>query len=174
MTTMETGKTYKIVNIGIVDLGTPKGCELFCKIELNGKRLSITGVEGPLPSGNCRGSCGQIDMHEWNFKKLHKGWTLSLVRKFRDVWKRWHLNDMKAGTPKQEQAVKEWLDAGNKYEYQSVRSMLDRLNLLIDESYIHNGKPYEYGTAWLVEELPDSVISFLVSLPKASKEPAWV
>ena len=55
--------TKKIVNIGIVDIGSPKGAELFCKIKIAEGRLSISGVEGPTQSGNCRGSAGQIVMH---------------------------------------------------------------------------------------------------------------
>ena len=52
--------------------------------------------------------------------------------------------------------------------------MLEERGLLVDESFIHNGNPYKYGTAWLKEELPDSVVSFLASLPDAEKKPAWV
>jgi hypothetical protein len=165
----------KIVNLGIVDIGGRKGANLYCKIQFEeNKRLSISGVEGPLPSGNCLGSCGQIDMHEWKFKKLHSGWTPSLVNKFREVWKNWHLNDMKAGSPNQEKAIKEWLSTGAKYSYEGACEMLKSKGLLEDSAYIHEGKPYRYGSAWLSAEVPSEVISFLASLPKSKNQPAWV
>lgn len=49
-----------------VRLGTTKlwkrNANVFCKIQFVDGKLSITGVEGPLKSGNCLGSCGQIVM----------------------------------------------------------------------------------------------------------------
>ena len=164
----------KIINIGIVDLGGSKGGQLFCNIELKEGRLSISGVEAPLPSGNARGSCGQIVMHEWNFKKLHKGWTPALVSKFRKTWDKYHLNDMKAGSPRQELAINAWKLGGATYEYKAACEMLAQLGLLEDQDYIHEGKPYKYGSAWLRCEIPNEVISFLASLPKSENQPAWV
>jgi len=164
----------KIINIGIVDLGGSKGGQLFCNIELKEGRLSISGVEAPLPSGNARGSCGQIVMHEWNFKKLHKGWTPALVSKFRKTWDKYHLNDMKAGSPRQEIAIKAWELGGAKYDYTAACAMLKELGLLEDSEYLHEGKPYKYGSAWLKTEIPTEVISFLASLPKSENQPAWV
>jgi hypothetical protein len=78
---------------------------IFAKIELTEDgRLSISGVVGPRENGNCAGSCGQIVM---SFKEYDKrghmslselrpanGWTRPMIRKFFDVWDRWHLNDM--------------------------------------------------------------------------------
>ena len=172
---METLNTFaKVVNPGIVDIGRAKGANLYCKIELNDGKLSISGVEGPLPSGNALGSCGQIDMHPWNFKKLNKGWTPSLVNKFRKTWSEWHLNDMVAGSPKQELAINAWKLGGANYEYKAACAMLEKLGILEDDSYIYEGKPYKYGSAWLRKELPNEVISFLASLPKSENQPAWI
>ena len=164
----------KIINIGVVDLGGSKGGQLFCSIELKEGRLSISGVEAPLPSGNARGSCGQIVMHEWKFKKLHKGWTPALVSKFRKTWDKYHLNDMQAGSPRQELAINAWKLGGATYEYKAACEMLAQLGLLEDQDYIHEGKPYKYGSAWLKTEIPTEVISFLASLPKSENQPAWV
>ena len=164
----------KIVNIGTVDIGGSKGAALFCKIELNNGKLSISGVEGPLPSGNARGSCGQIVMSDWRMKSYSQGWNASLVKKFRKTWQEWHLNDMVAGSPMQEMAIKAWKLGGATYEYKAAREMLEKLGILHDESYIHNGKPYEYGTAWLSKEIPSDVIAFLESLPTTEKQPAWI
>jgi hypothetical protein len=70
----------------------------FCKIVFDGSRLSISGVEGPLQSGNCRGGCGQIDMHadQWRFAEYAPGWSAETVARFVAVWGEWHLNDLRA------------------------------------------------------------------------------
>jgi hypothetical protein len=44
-------KIDKVVRPG----GTVRG-SVFCRIQYDGKRLSITGVEGPMRNGDCRGS----------------------------------------------------------------------------------------------------------------------
>lgn len=77
---------------------------VFCKITLKGGRLSITGVEGPKRNGDCYGSCGQIDMHEWQILELAPGWTLDMVARFRAIWNEWHLNDMRAYSPEMKAA----------------------------------------------------------------------
>jgi len=88
----------KIVN-PILKKGGRRGYQVYCEIRYEEGLLSIVGVEGPNSSGNCRGSCGQIDMHlreedrsTWVYQK---GWTGELMTKFLDAWKAWHLNDMK-------------------------------------------------------------------------------
>lgn len=164
----------KVINPGIVNIGRAKGANLYCKIEIENGKLSISGVEGPLPSGNALGSCGQIDMHQWEFKKYSKGWDSVKVKQFRKVWSDYHLNDMQAGSPKQTLAIEAWKLGGAVYSYESACAMLKELGILIDESYIHNGKPYQYGTAWLSKELPSEIISFLSSLPSTTNQPAWV
>ena len=35
---------------------------------------------------------------------------------------------------------------------------------LIDKNYIHNGKPYQYGTAWLFKALPNNINELIASL----------
>lgn len=166
----------KVVHIGTVDLGSPKGASLFCKITYKDGRLSISGVEGPLSSGNCRGSCGQIDMHPWNIKKYAKGWTPSLVKELRKVWATWHLNDMKAGSPAQEAflAANPVSSTYPESHYDKACEALKAAGLLEDASYIHEGKPYKYGTAWLRAGVPGEVLTFLESLPEADKQPAWI
>lgn len=80
---------------------TKKSMSVFFKIEWKNNRLSISGVEGPLPSGNCRGACGQIDMQIDNEYLSHcqfnEGWSPIIFKEFLSIWKEYHLNDMKAG-----------------------------------------------------------------------------
>lgn len=74
-----------------------KHVHIFCKIEYSEGRLSISGVEGPLPSGNAVGSCGQIDMHLRDKQETitpASDWDRDMLAKFFAVWQEWHLNDM--------------------------------------------------------------------------------
>lgn len=81
---------------------------LFCKIEFTDGRLSISGVVGPLKSGNAIGGCGQVDMEfdhqnpEHNDKRYSEpikaaslrfapGWTMGKWFKFLEYWHDWHL-----------------------------------------------------------------------------------
>lgn len=78
---------------------------VFARVEYGADgRLSISGVVGPRATGNCVGSCGQINMSFKEYDKrghmtlndlrLAPGWTRAKLRQFFDIWDRWHLNDM--------------------------------------------------------------------------------
>lgn len=80
---------------------TGYGGGVFAKITHEGGRLSITGVIGPQPGGDARGSCGQIDgtireASEAGRLTLASNWAPDMLAQFLDVWDRWHLNDMRA------------------------------------------------------------------------------
>ena len=162
----------KIVRIGEQkDVG-----QTFCKITYCDGKLSITGVEGPKRDGNFAGSCGQIDMHDWNFLEYAPGFDATTVAKFREVWKKWHLNDMQAGSPRQTA----WINANPlpwvypESHYTVYRDALREAGLSPDAEYLHNGKPYSYGSAWLKVEVPAEVLEFLSGLPDTDIQPAWV
>lgn len=147
----------KTVRLGTSKTYGGRSYSIYCKIKLEkrekGLTLSITGVEGPLPSGNCLGSCGQIDVHGPKVDKLAPGWNRAKLKKFLAAWGRWHLNDMNAAC-----------------KHQRARG----------ETYDSNPKAickdcgYHIGTAWLFEEIPQDVIDFIESLPETDKTPAWV
>jgi hypothetical protein len=70
---------------------------VFLKVEDERDYFSISGVVAPLPSGNAKGSAGQIDM---DFKdgqyiggkqRYAKGWNESKWKKLLDVWSKYHL-----------------------------------------------------------------------------------
>lgn len=94
----------------VVHLGTVKAnlrwASVFCKIEYEKGRLSITGVVGPLRSGNALGGCGQIEdeIRDAEFNRFAPGWDHALVKRFVEAWDRWHLNDMRAGCSHQRAA----------------------------------------------------------------------
>lgn len=107
----------KIIRPGTVQLHGPiseilKPFSVFIRIEYkprsndrDGYTLSITGVEGPLRSGDAAGGCGQINMSlkAADFVTLAPGWTRAKITRLLDIWGRWHLNDMKPGCIHQRQ-----------------------------------------------------------------------
>jgi len=84
---------------------TPVNIHIWVEVKNDGE-LSISGVIGAKASGNAAGSCGQVldsinahlDGEEITFAP---GWDHDKVFKFLKVWHRWHLNHMRAGSPKQ-------------------------------------------------------------------------
>ena len=74
--------------------GNEAAARAFCEIQFEDGRLSITGVIGPMPSGNCRGGAGQC------VDAIREGrpcdeWTQEMLDKFCSIWDEWHLNDMR-------------------------------------------------------------------------------
>lgn len=94
-TTPQNTAFCKVIRPGTVSISA-RDVSVFYKIECDGKQLSITGVEGPYPSGNAAGACGQIRDSLTKLQNLADGWTPELVKRFARVWRRWHLNDMRA------------------------------------------------------------------------------
>lgn len=81
------------------------------------------------------------------------------IKEMHEVWKRWHLNDMRAGSPAQEA----WLRAnpfpGHPHEhYTWACEELKKAGLQPDPNFQRDGKPYSYGSAWLLETLPPDII----------------
>ncbi len=72
------------------------------------------------------------------------------VQRLVEIWEQYHLNDMRAGSKKQTEALE-----GLKYEgndlYDAEKKHLKSKKLLVD-----NG--YEYSSAWLYQPLPQSII----------------
>ena len=62
-------------------------------------RLSITGVEGPMSNGDCRGGCGQI-LDTLRGLLSSRRATLAIdkadLTRLLQVWVEWHLNDLQA------------------------------------------------------------------------------
>ena len=135
----------KTIRAGMLNLRS-----VFCRIEYNNGRLSITGVHGPNRDGNAYGSCGQIveTLKDPAFIP-REGFDAS---RFADVWDHWHLNDLRAGCEHQRQAGV----------------------TLVNDPCPTCG--YKYGTAWLFEAVPDDVIAWLFSDAVAVTDltPAWV
>lgn len=86
-----------------------------------------------------------------------------------EIWKRWHLNGLKAGTRKQIEVVNEFFPCSLCYDYDDVCGILKEKDLYEDGSFNERGKgeiPYKYGHAWLVEILPDDIKTEVAELCK--------
>lgn len=78
-----------------------------------------------------------------------------------EVWKRWHLNDMRAGSPAQEQWLKEHpIDPA---EYAYPKSHYEVASAKLAAAGLNPDNGYKYGSAWLREELPADVIAEIES-----------
>ena len=157
-------KDIKMRELIVNPIKTNKG-QVFIKIVLNDKKLSITGVVAPKINGNCNGGCGQIlDCLTSTDIFINAGWNSEMIDKLYDVWEKWHLNDMKSGTPKQEEAIDIWNQQN--YNYIKTCDYLKSIDLYCDGQVI-------YGHQWLTEEVPKNIIDWLFDLPISVIKPAW-
>lgn len=87
-----------------------------------------------------------------------------LLNRIVTVWRKWHLNDLTPGSPKQmEFLAQHEQNAPKTNYYEWAKDKLTFAYLNPDESFIYNGKEYEYGSAWLKTELPDTVVNEIES-----------
>jgi hypothetical protein len=151
-----------------VRIGTTKHGDTYCAIQFNDGRLSLTGVEGPMRSGNAHGSCGQITLNPDAFSEFAPGWDRATLERFISVWETWHLNDMQAGTPAQTAELKKHTFPGYPVSH------YDWARDVLRESGLNPDNGYNYGSAWLRVDVPEDVLAFLRSLPESDRTPAWV
>ena len=84
-----------------------------------------------------------------------------LFREIRELWKKYHLNTMHAGTPRQEYLIRKWEAAGNKYDYTEVKNYLESVNML---KTIWKGKDYVYGHGLLYYPIPNKDLKRIVEI----------
>ena len=68
-----------------------------------------------------------------------------------DIWDRYANNDLRAGTLKQSEILRQAELDGRSIDYVSALEILEEANLISD-----NG--YKYGSQWLFEDIPQEVI----------------
>lgn len=176
----------KVVRIGTVESGGRRA-SVYARISYDDAgKLSISGVIGPLLSGNALGGCGQIDTDFAHRNpadddrrvsnpikpediRFAPGWNREKWLDFLDAWHGYHLNDMHAGTPRQEAELKKYY-ASNPGMQESYDANVEHLRSV----GLYEDGGYRYGTAWLKRSVPAQVVEFLRSLPDADKQPAWV
>lgn len=149
---------------------------VYVRVTYTNGNLSITGVEGPKSNGDCHGSCGQIilgfkEYDPRGYKTLEAispvpQWDAEKIKRLFDIWDRWHMNNMCAGTPAQTQYLKNNRPKAFVHDYTAQCNLLEAAGLLTD-----NG--YTYGSQWLKEEVPQDVLTWLKELPQADPQPIW-
>lgn len=98
--------------------GVTRFGSLFVFVNFDGRRLSISGVEGPLANGDCRGNAGQCIDSLVSIHTYSDGWDREKADKLRETWERWHLNDMRPGCEHQRAT---WGDTQRKVEVVSYK-----------------------------------------------------
>lgn len=156
-------------------LGRTSYGDLWITIEYQDGKLSITGVEGPKKNGDCKGSFGQcVDA------------AREINKKFADIWKCWHLNNMRPGCEHQREEGwnKRSIDPTkplNSYGIHFNGQISPSLNMLawISPDEHPDGlltRPcsvcgYKYGSAWLHEKVPENILKYLSSFPDEDDHP---
>ena len=111
------------------------------KVELSDKGVftaSATVWNSKKTDCVCAGQClDEIAKHikSDKFKKIHR------------LWKQYHLNDMHAGTEKQETALIEAGLTSFASDYRKCCNYLESIDLLVDDGY-------KFGTGWLKRDIP--------------------
>lgn len=153
-------REHKLV-LGKIDYNNSgrRNCKAVLTWELHEGRFSMCGEIWNPRETDCY-CCGQcVDTVAAYFSNNAK------VQRMLAIWKRWHLNDMKAGSPAQQ----EWLETNPvkavypESHYEVASAKLAEAGLNPDPNFIRNGKPYKYGTAWLKEEIPADVVAEIES-----------
>lgn len=185
MPTPTTISFNKVLRLGTI----PESGSVYVNIKWDGSRLSLTGVEGPQRNGACKGSAGQITLDPHAFTSFAPKWDAAQVQTLATIWKRWHLNDMRAGC--EHQRTEGWdqrpIDSSKPltaYGKHFPDQRTDSWNMLVWVRRDEHPEGllahpclicgYKYGTAWLHEDVPANVLDWLRQLPDTDKEPAWI
>ena len=94
-----------------------------------------------------------------------------LYKEIMDLWEKYHLNDMNAGTAEQEAAVEEWLKHHDKkYDYTAACEHLKSIGLYEvplekDGSVLQ----YRYGQSWLYRPIPEQDLQRIVTIIQGNK-----
>lgn len=121
------------------------------EFDVNG-RLSFTGEIGPRRDGNCSGNAGQIVTDLTEIGRFADGWDAAHVYRLVEVWREWHLNDVRAECEHQRKLGWTWT------------------------THPADQCPecgYRLGSAWLRVEVPEDVLEWVKGLPVATVEHPW-
>lgn len=144
------------LNLGKIDYNNSgrRDCMADMEVDWDGRQVTIcANIWNPRHTDiYAGGQC--VDMVA-GFFPHHKA-----AQRLLAIWRDWHLNSTRAsGSP----AQRAWLKANPvtatypESYYEKASAALAAAGLNPDPGYLHNGKPYSYGSAWLHEELPDGI-----------------
>jgi hypothetical protein len=152
-------KKVPVNHCGVLTLKfTYKSTEGFRSVNLKKRTkplltLSIVGdIQYGFRDGECGGQC--VD-------EIRKIWGhIPEVAELCDLWNRWHLNDIRAGTKAQMEFIRKLGKCPVSSDwYTWACSSLKVNNLLIDQGYT-------FGNAWLFELIPATVVKRIKALAK--------
>ena len=146
-------KMKKTIQFGKVDYmnNGKKNCLIEVELNFDGVRFSASGTIWNHLKTDCYSAGQNLD----TIKKFLP--NNKLFNKIYNIWKKYHLNDLTAGSPKQVEYLESITKPEDAEFYKWECEELEKVNLLHDASYLYNGKPYKYGTAWLTTEIPTEV-----------------
>lgn len=82
-----------------------------------------------------------------------------LLKRIKEIWEEYHLNDMNAGTKKQTEFLDKLKASGWKYDYNSACDSLKEAGL-----YEENG--FKYGHGWLYRPIPENILNEIKEICK--------
>lgn len=160
-------------------LGQGRDGKVFIEASLKGEdvedwRLSLSGIIGPKHDGDAIGGCGQIQDHLLDgdtIEEYFEPWCEESVLILKSVWDEYHLNDMTAGSPRQEAFLKETPLSYPNNNYETRLGMLKRAGLSPDPNFNnpHTHEPYVYGSAWLHTKIPPHIVGWFSDLPETTE-----
>lgn len=136
------------------------------KIELTNKEnkgpvLSISAYMPNVMGGQCLDTLIESTLKENpTFCQIH------------ELWEKYHLNDMHAGTPKQEAMIREGIASGELADRDCTRvcDYLKSKRGYIDNDHKDNdGNGYRYGHGWLYEPIPEEDLNKIKNLITGGK-----
>ena len=134
-----------------------------------GRKINLVTIEMEYKTNNSNKKSFSVCGDVWNAKHTDViccGQCLDTIaeymhnnKKFNTIlrlWRRYHLNDMHTGTPKQERAIIEMYGTLN-IDYDIICMYLKHIKL-----YDDNG--YKYGHGWLYEAIPEDDEKIIIDL----------
>ena len=100
------------------------------------------------------GQCLEECLHEVLNNPKDSKENKELMRKIYSLWQEYHLNDLRAGTKTQTEFIR--LHCKD-MDYTQIKEKLKEVGLYEDRGY-------KYGTAWLIQAIPEKAIKEIINL----------
>ena len=157
-------KMKKTIQFGKVDYlnNGRKNCLIEVEINFDGEKFSASGNIWNHLKTDCYSGGQNLD----EIKKMIP--NNKLFNKIYSIWKKYHLNDLTPGSPEQEKYLKSITRPDNADFYTWECEQLKKVDLLRDKSFLYNGEPYKYGTAWLTTPIPEEVKKEIKSIQEVA------